>query len=101
MRGLKHFFFLQQLKEAVTKCLCSIQNLKSRSVSFPAKGIWSAMLSEETVAEIMIEEVSNFAGKFPDMLDVQFVLCPDDSASYQVINLLTAQLLNLVTPKQL
>eukprot|EP00075_Anas_platyrhynchos_P028762 XP_027318015.1 poly [ADP-ribose] polymerase 9 isoform X1 [Anas platyrhynchos] len=73
----------EQLKEAVTKCLCCIQNLKSPSVSFPAKGIWSAMLSEETVAEIMIEEVSNFARKFPDMLDVQFVLCPDDSASYQ------------------
>ncbi|NWZ24408.1 PARP9 polymerase, partial [Asarcornis scutulata] len=80
----------EQLKEAVTKCLYYIQNLKSPSVSFPAKGIWSATLPEETVAEIMIEEVSNFARKFPDMLDVQFVLCPDDSASYQVINLLTA-----------
>ncbi|KAI6065230.1 Poly [ADP-ribose] polymerase 9 [Aix galericulata] len=73
----------EQLKEAVTKCLCYIQNLKSPSVSFPARGMWSIMLPEETVAEIMIEEVSNFARKSPEMLDVQFVLCPDDSASYQ------------------
>ncbi|XP_035188315.1 protein mono-ADP-ribosyltransferase PARP9 [Oxyura jamaicensis] len=87
----------EQLKEAVTKCLYHIRDLKSPSVSFPAKGIWSKTLPEETVAEIMIEEVSNFARKYPEkLLDVQFVFCPDDSASYQAFQ----RKLNLVARKE-
>ncbi|XP_042733973.1 protein mono-ADP-ribosyltransferase PARP9 isoform X2 [Lagopus leucura] len=74
----------EQLKEAVNNCLCFVRDYPSPSISFPEKN-WSLMLPEATVAETMIEEVLEFARKYPEKkIDVQFVLCPDDNATYQI-----------------
>ncbi|XP_015724140.1 protein mono-ADP-ribosyltransferase PARP9 isoform X2 [Coturnix japonica] len=81
----KHVVLLcEQLKEAVNNCLCLIRDYPSPSISFPERN-WSLMLPSATVAETMIEEVLDFARKYPEKkIDVQFVLCPDDDATYQI-----------------
>ncbi|XP_021256536.1 poly [ADP-ribose] polymerase 9 [Numida meleagris] len=74
----------EQLKEVVNNCLCFVRDYPSPSISFPEKN-WSLALPEAMVAETMIEEVLEFARKNPKKkIDVQFVLCPDDDATYQV-----------------
>ncbi|NXL85337.1 PARP9 polymerase, partial [Alectura lathami] len=75
----------EQLKDAVRRCLRCVQDYQSPSVSFPAKEIWSLVLPEDMVAEIMIKEVLNFAREYPEeTVHVQFVIHPDDDASYQI-----------------
>ncbi|NWW50415.1 PARP9 polymerase, partial [Pedionomus torquatus] len=77
----------EELKDAVTRCLCHLRNYPSPSVSFSPTGIWSSVLPVAIVAEVMIEEVLNFARAHPEeKIDVQFVFCPDDYVAYQVTN---------------
>ncbi|XP_014794912.1 PREDICTED: poly [ADP-ribose] polymerase 9 [Calidris pugnax] len=72
-------------QDAVKRCLCYIRKQQFPSVSFSPNGIWLSVLDVETVADIMIEEVLNFARTKPEEnLDVQVVFCPGDYIAYQV-----------------
>uniref|UniRef100_A0A8C3MCY1 Uncharacterized protein n=1 Tax=Geospiza parvula TaxID=87175 RepID=A0A8C3MCY1_GEOPR len=71
------FFFLQELKDAVKRCLDHFQEHSCPSVSFPIN--WSPKLPVDTVADTMIEAVLNFARAYPKKKrEVQFVICPGD-----------------------
>lgn len=80
-------FFLQELKEAVIRCLGYIWDRSSPSISFPVN--WSPVLPVDIVAETMTEAVLNFAREHPtEKKEVQFVICPEDSNAYEVTDLL-------------
>ncbi|NXK87858.1 PARP9 polymerase, partial [Formicarius rufipectus] len=87
----------EELKYAVKRCLSHLEDWPSPSISFPVK--WSLELPVDIVAEIMIEEVLNFARAHPEKKsDVQFVICPNDLDAQQVTNLNLYQHLKALHP---
>ncbi|XP_069717596.1 protein mono-ADP-ribosyltransferase PARP9 [Phaenicophaeus curvirostris] len=75
----------QKVRAAVAKCLYYLKDRQSPSVSFPGSKVWSLNLPADTVAEVMIEEILNFAKAHPDTeMDVQFVCDPHDNNAYQL-----------------
>ncbi|NWR19461.1 PARP9 polymerase, partial [Emberiza fucata] len=77
---------LEELKNAVKRCLDHFQEHSCPSISFPIN--WSPKLPVDTVADTMIEAVLNFARAYPKKKrEVQFVICPGDRAAYEVTNL--------------
>ncbi|NXX66940.1 PARP9 polymerase, partial [Spizella passerina] len=73
---------LEELKDAVKRCLDHFQEYSCPSVSFPIN--WSPKLPVDTVADTMIAAVLNFARVFPKKKrEVQFVICPGDRAAYE------------------
>ncbi|NWT22072.1 PARP9 polymerase, partial [Cardinalis cardinalis] len=75
---------LEELKDAVKRCLDHFQEHSCPSVSFPIN--WSPKLPVDTVADTMIEAVLNFARAYPmKKREVQFVICPGDRAAYEVV----------------
>ncbi|NXE61281.1 PARP9 polymerase, partial [Calcarius ornatus] len=82
----ERLFFLQELKDAVKRCLDHFREDSCPSFSFPIN--WSPKLPVDTVADTMIEAVLNFARAYPTKKrEVQFVICPGDRAAYEVTNL--------------
>ncbi|KAL9848671.1 protein mono-ADP-ribosyltransferase PARP9 isoform 3-T3 [Geothlypis trichas] len=75
---------LEELKDAVKRCLGHFQEYSCPSISFPIN--WSPKLPVDTVADTMIEAVLNFARAYPEKKrEVQFVICPGDRAAYEVV----------------
>ncbi|NXF24833.1 PARP9 polymerase, partial [Rhodinocichla rosea] len=73
---------LEELKDAVKRCLNHFQEHSCPSVSFPIN--WSPKLPVDTVADTMMEAVLNFARAYPKKKrEVQFVICPGDRAAYE------------------
>ncbi|XP_061860724.1 protein mono-ADP-ribosyltransferase PARP9 isoform X2 [Colius striatus] len=75
----------QALRDAVTLCLRHCRDSRTPSISFPANAVWSLVLPVDIVAEIMVEQVLNFATAYPEeKIEVQFVFWPGDCDTYQV-----------------
>uniref|UniRef100_A0A8C3JND4 Poly(ADP-ribose) polymerase family member 9 n=1 Tax=Calidris pygmaea TaxID=425635 RepID=A0A8C3JND4_9CHAR len=70
-------------KDAVKRCLCCIRKHSFPSVSFSPNGIWSSVLNVDTVADIMIEEVLNFARTKPEEKIDEFVRALENSSLFQ------------------
>lgn len=81
---LKFVFFLQILKNAVKKCLekCLERNLTS--ISFPALGTGILGMEKDVVAEIMLNEVLQFATCHFQQLTVKFVIFPNEVETCKV-----------------
>ncbi|NXA09443.1 PARP9 polymerase, partial [Sapayoa aenigma] len=76
---------LEELKNAMKRCLSQSQGWQAPSVSFPVK--WPVTAPVDIVAETMVEEVLSFAEEHPKKREVQFVIFPDDPEALQVTNL--------------
>ncbi|CAN8218481.1 unnamed protein product [Coccothraustes coccothraustes] len=73
---------LEELEDAVKRCLGHFQEDSCPSFSFPIN--WSPKLPVDTVADTMIEAVLNFAETYPmKKREVQFVICPGDHAAWE------------------
>ncbi|XP_067405678.1 protein mono-ADP-ribosyltransferase PARP9 isoform X2 [Emydura macquarii macquarii] len=72
------------LKTTMSRCLLKIQEHKFPSVSFPAFETEVLNLTGDEVADIMIDEVLNFAKEHPGKkTDVSFVIHPYNSDVYK------------------
>ncbi|CAK6441715.1 unnamed protein product [Pipistrellus nathusii] len=69
----------QRLKCAVKKCLEKCLDLHITSISFPALGAGGIGINNNRVAQIMFDEVLEFAKYYPEkQLSIKFVIFPTD-----------------------
>lgn len=82
---LKIVFLLQRLKCAVKKCLEKCLDLHITSISFPALGAGGIGINNNRVAQIMFDEVLEFAKYYPEkQLSIKFVIFPTDLDIHKV-----------------
>ncbi|XP_036299727.1 protein mono-ADP-ribosyltransferase PARP9 isoform X4 [Pipistrellus kuhlii] len=74
-----HIELQQRLKCAVKKCLEKCLDLHITSISFPALGTGGIGINNNRVAQIMFDEVLEFAKHYPEkQLSINFVIFPTD-----------------------
>ncbi|XP_076023923.1 protein mono-ADP-ribosyltransferase PARP9 [Genypterus blacodes] len=71
------------LSKAVTECLWMAVSNKHKSIAFPAIGTGNLGISRKEAAQIMADAVVEFAQKFPETLDVYFIIFPRDYQTFE------------------
>ncbi|XP_030613568.1 protein mono-ADP-ribosyltransferase PARP9 [Archocentrus centrarchus] len=74
----------QFLYTSVLDCLWMAALNKHKSIAFPAIGTGALGFSKHESAQIMSDAVVNFAQKFPEKMEVCFVIFPADNHTFQV-----------------
>lgn len=74
----------QTLKVAVSHCLDMASNKSHKSISFPAIGTGNLGLKKRDVAQLMAKAVAEFATRWPNRLDVYFVIHQSQEDTFKV-----------------
>ncbi|XP_032368834.1 protein mono-ADP-ribosyltransferase PARP9 isoform X2 [Etheostoma spectabile] len=76
----------QTLYTSVSNCLWLAAAAKHKSISFPAIGTGALGFSKKEVAQIMSGAVADFAQKFPEKMEVHFVIFPSDNDTFKAFD---------------